>query len=65
MPISLAESAALENEKRALQRELEQVENELRRLGGYGYSERTAPLQYRIRSIQARIHTIDVRLRQR
>jgi hypothetical protein len=66
MPIGLAERAALENEKRALQRELEGVNNQLRAIsGGVGYSATTAPLQYRRQAIEARIQTIDVRLRQR
>jgi hypothetical protein len=63
---NIAEMAALENEKRALQRELESANNELYRVtggSGVGYNDRTAPLKYRIQSIQARIQTIDQRLR--
>jgi Na+/H+-translocating membrane pyrophosphatase len=63
---NLAEMTALQNEKRALQRELESVSNELRRVtGGYGvgYTNRSAPLQYRRQAIEARIQTIDERLR--
>jgi len=58
----------LENEKRALQRELESVSNQLRAAtggSGVGYNSRTAPMQYRRQAIEARIQTIDVRLRQR
>ena len=66
MSLGLAERSALENEKRALQRELESVSNQLRAITsgvGVGYNDRTAPLQYRRQSLEARIQTVDERLR--
>ena len=56
------EHMALANEKRAVEREHEMVHNEIAMLGG-GNNEKTWHLQTRLRSLEARLQTLDVQLR--
>jgi hypothetical protein len=65
MPLNGSERMALENDKRALARELESVNNEIAvaRLGGNN-SQRISSLQIRRSSTEARLQSIDARLRQ-
>ena len=61
MPINGWEKIALENERRAVERELQSVNQQIAVLGG-GHNSRTWDLQDR-RGLEARIQTIDARLR--
>jgi hypothetical protein len=56
------ERMALENEKRAVEREREMTLNEIALRGG-GHNESTWHLQTRLRSLEARLQTIDAQLR--
>jgi len=61
MPLDLKEKMALEEEKRAVQYELQEVDNEIRRLGG-GHNPKTWSLQARRSSVAARLNSIRSKL---